>query len=355
MKYFGSAKEKVAFGGAVLAGLGWEAYLVVRADCLPKCSYPDIMASYAGFYDIANWSREIAHGTSPLIYPDPLFRYLHLVPFQLLGELLGLGAKTVTFWYSLAFEFILIPAVLYLLVRDVVGRDTAVATLVVYVVFLPFVPPWDERTMLIPKGFAMYSYAIPPMLLAYREAARDRGLYAGIWLGVVSQLQIVLAGVAALSVAGIFTARRSVRDIVRAALVSMIIASPLLIVIHLHTESWSSRGIPRSNLVGGPPEPIVSVFEGLFLIAVLSVCLVSGYLYVKRQDPVFTNIIDRLNRPLFISALAASSLTLFSMIVMESYWYNILFGYASKFVLAAAVGDFLVVLNSHIELVVPET
>lgn len=196
--------------------------------------------------NIVRRSRLIAHGASPLDWPDPPLRYLPISALILVGELIGISATITTTVYSGFFEFVVVPAVVYFVTSRWFSQISGVCALYLlagmnYLTYPHSSPIWWQT------GFWMYAYTLPSMLLSFYFAEKINKMqryviYTGVLLGVTAMLEIFMAGVAAVIVAITLSYKRKIKELFVVGGLSMIIASPMALFYLEHSEYWLGEG-----------------------------------------------------------------------------------------------------------------
>ena len=296
----------------------------------------------------------ISQGASPLRWPDPPLRYLPISALMYVLVPLGVSPKIVATGYTIGIEFVLVPIMLFRAVRVwwneyVAGWSTLLYGPLAFVIFPDIIPnasPVLVNTMYL-DVFWMYSFAIPPILFAWEQVGRRNYRLAGIGLGIVALLELPMAALAALVVALTGLLSREYRGVAETALVSMVIALPLVPFAFYHLDYWLHTGASRTDvtryeLFNGGTQAIagaeVTVLEAKIAGIVIFGIGVGLLLIAYRRSSVIRRFVQNLPPVVKSQLIVLGTLEFVLGVLFLALWYHILIAYIFRFTLFAILG-----------------
>lgn len=244
-------REYIAILLGVLAGLAPALWTHYTAGCFTYCNY-DFLLIEGNIGLIVDYSTQIAHGTNPLTIPDVPMRYIPISLLIVLTEPFGVQPFTSTVAVSLLVEFVIVPILLYAVLRKMDYR-AAILGIGLYAVTVHIVPPWAPTYWIL--GDWHWAMALPWFMAALHDVTSPVNYRrAGAWLGMMALTEVLMAFFAALGIGLGLLAARKWRPFVETAGASIIVGSPSFVWTYLYIDHWMSRGIQFQSW-GGPWTP----------------------------------------------------------------------------------------------------
>ena len=276
----------------MLLALCWlPLYLLTRP--LPDASDPP--------FDIiwfSEYTHKIANGVSPFVIMDPYLRYIiYVIPVWVIERFRNLSINDVI-WLNaqitLLLEGLAIPCVLYWVTRRWASRRAALGSLGILALIQTHRYIWHPGLGFVADSWYLsphWQYAIPviPVLLAFyftSSTALDRYqytvVYAGFFLGVAAGIQVIQATIASIIIAAALIWTRRWRDLGVIVGVSMLVASPNILIMRQYLDKWLAMGVSRLH----PDRLLALISSPLVLAVVLCSCIAVGAVFLRGPEHV---------------------------------------------------------------------
>ncbi|RLM39273.1 hypothetical protein DVK01_01555 [Haloarcula sp. Atlit-120R] len=285
--------------------------------------------------------RSLRVATSGNIYStiDPPLRYVPLaILFWILNiTTVGPEAAYITHLYSTMMSYVVLPATLYLLVRETIDRKAALLVLLGVI-------SWRLLGIGLNAyihGYWMYDYTIPfifiALTIAHRTILEDRQHHrfllaagTGFAVGVVGLNEYILGAYTAGIVAVLFIFHNRIRELILTGSIGAVMASSLMFMSSYAKDFIISSGDDRLKLltVTAIPGNVIDIITTPAYMLPVGLVVVAGVLYHwTRSPPTSSGVL--------VAACIVLGIGWHSRFVLSSGWFALLAQYVGQYIVLA--------------------